>query len=47
MISQVILVKKVDQNAKKRSPKSSKNEMLIFGLCLTSDDLLSHEIAEQ
>ena len=26
---------KVDQNAKK-APKSSKNEMLIFGLCSTS-----------
>ena len=29
---------KVDQNAKKRPPNSSKNEMLIFGLCSTSDD---------
>ena len=34
-------VKKVDQNTKKRPPKSSKNEMLIFGLCSTSDDYLS------
>ena len=29
---------KVNQNAKKRPPKSSKNEMLIFGLHSTSDD---------
>ena len=29
---------KVNQNAKKRPPKSSNNEMLIFGLCLISDD---------
>ena len=28
---------KADQNVKK-PPKSSKNEMLIFGLCSTSDD---------
>ena len=33
-------VKKVDRN-KKRPPKSSKNEMLIFGLHSTSDDYLS------
>ena len=26
---------------KKRTPKPSKNEMLIFGLCSTSDDQLS------
>ena len=29
---------KVDQNAKKMAAKSSKNEMLIFGLRSTSDD---------
>ena len=37
MIGQVIQVTKVDQNVK-RPPKSSKNEMLIFGLHSTSDD---------
>ena len=37
MIGQVIQATKVDQNAKK-PPKSSKNEMLSFGLCSTSDD---------
>ena len=26
----------------KRPPKSSKNEMLVFGLCSTSDDQLSN-----
>ena len=41
MINQVILVMKVNRNAKKRLPKSLKNEMLIFGLCSTSDDPLS------
>ena len=38
MIGQVIQVTKDDQNAKKRPPKSSKNEMLIFGLRSNSDD---------
>ena len=38
MIGQVIQATKDDQNAKKRPPKSSKNEMLIFGLCSNSDD---------
>ena len=38
MIGQAIQVMKVDQNVKKGSPKSSKNEMLIFGLRSTSDD---------
>ena len=38
MISQVIQATKVDWNAKKRPPKSSKTEMLIFGLHSTSDD---------
>ena len=38
MIGQAIQVMKVDQNVKKGPPKSSKNEMLIFGLCSTSDD---------
>ena len=38
----MILAMKVDQNAKKKPPKSSKNEMLIFGLCSTSDDRLSN-----
>ena len=28
----------LDQNAKKCPPKSSKNEMFVFGLCSTSDD---------
>ena len=43
MIGQVILAKNVDQNAKKwkRPPKSLKNKMFIFGICLTSDDWLS------
>ena len=38
MISQAIWAMKVNQNAKKGPPKSLKNEMLIFGLCSTSDD---------
>ena len=40
MIGQVIWVTNFDQNVKKhkRSPMSSKNKMLIFGLRLTSDD---------
>ena len=40
MICRAIWAKNVDQNAKKwkRSPKSSKNQMFIFGLCSTSDD---------
>ena len=37
MIGQVLQATKVDQNAKKL-PKSSKNEMLVFGLHSTSDD---------
>ena len=37
MIGQVIQVMKVNQNVKK-GQKSSKNEMLIFGLHSTSDD---------
>ena len=41
MIGQVIKAKKVDWNAKKKNPKSSKNEMLSFGLCSTPDDQLS------
>ena len=38
MIGQVIQATKVDWNVKKRPPKSSKHEMLSFGLCSTSDD---------
>ena len=38
MISQAIQAMKVDQNVKKMAAKSSKNEMLIFGLRSTSDD---------
>ena len=39
MISQAIPVKNIDRNAKKkRPPKSSKNQMFIFGLRSTSDD---------
>ena len=38
IIGQVIQAMKVNRNAKKRHPKSSKNEMLIFDLCSTSDD---------
>ena len=30
----------------KRPPKSSKNEMLVFGLCLTTDDQLSNPCNE-
>ena len=43
MIGQAIQAKNVDQNAKKqkRPPKSSKNQMFIFGLHSTSDDQLS------
>ena len=37
MIGQVIQATKVNRNAKK-APKSSKNEMLVFGLCSNSDD---------
>ena len=37
MIGQVIKATKVDWNAKK-TPKSSRNGMLGFGLCSTSDD---------
>ena len=42
MIGRAIRVMKIDQNAKKRPPKSSKNEMLIFGLHSTSHDWLSN-----
>ena len=40
MISWVIRAKNIDQNAKKwkRPPKSSKNQMFVFGLCSTFDD---------
>ena len=38
MIGQAIQVTKVDQNVKKMAARSSKDEMLIFGLCSTSDD---------
>ena len=38
MIGQVIQATKVDRNAKKMPPKSSKKEMLGFGLRSTSDD---------
>ena len=38
MISHAIQAMKVDQNVKKWPPKSSKNEILIFGLHSTSDD---------
>ena len=40
MISWVIQARNIDRNAKKwkRTPKSSKNKILIFGLCSTSDD---------
>ena len=38
MIGQVIQATKVNQNAKKRPPKSSKSEMLVFGLRSNSDD---------
>ena len=43
MIGRAIRAKNVDQNTKKwkKSPKSSKNKMFVFGLCLTSDDRLS------
>ena len=40
MIGQAIQAMKVDQNVK-RPPKSLKTEILIFGLCFTSDDWLS------
>ena len=40
MIGRAIWAKNVDQNGKKwkRPPKSSKNQMFIFGLCSASDD---------
>ena len=40
MIGWAIWAKNIKQNVKKwkRSPKSSKNKMFIFGLCSTSDD---------
>ena len=40
MISRAIQAKNIDQNTKKqkRSPKSSKNKMFVFGLHSTSDD---------
>ena len=40
MIGQAIQAKNINQNAKKqkRPPKSSKNQMFIFGFCSTSDD---------
>ena len=40
MISQAIRAKNIDQTIKKgkRPPKSSKNQMFIFGLCSTTDD---------
>ena len=40
MIGQAIRAKNINQNVKKqkRPPKSSKNQMFIFGLCSTSDD---------
>ena len=41
MIGQVIQATKVNRNAK-MAPKSSKNEMLVFGLHSTSDDQLSN-----
>ena len=42
MIGQVIQATKDHRNAKKRPPKSSKNEMLSFLLCSTSDDRPSY-----
>ena len=41
MIVRVIQVTKVAQHAENMATKSSKNEMFIFGLHLTSDDWLS------
>ena len=44
MIGWAIRAKNVDWKAKKwkRPPRSSKNKMLLFGLCSTSDDRLSN-----
>ena len=42
MNGQVIQATEDDKNAKKRPPKSSKNEMLIFGLRSNSDDRASN-----
>ena len=44
MIGRAIWAKNIDQNAKKwkRSPKSLKNKMFVFGLHSTSDDWLSN-----
>ena len=49
MIGRAIRAKNVDQNAKneKRPPKSSKNEMFIFMLHLTSDDQPSNQMPLQ
>ena len=41
IIGRVTQVTKVDE-IKKRPPKSLKNEMLLFGLCSTSDYQLSN-----
>ena len=38
MMGRAIQVTRVNQNAKKGLSKTSKNEMLIFGLYSTSDD---------
>ena len=40
MIKRAIQANNIDQNTKKQKipPKSSKNQMFIFGLCSTSDD---------
>ena len=43
MIGRVIQAMNVDQNAKKRPPRSSKNEMIIFELRSISDDWPSNK----
>ena len=45
MIGKAIRAKNIDQNVKKqkRSPKLSKDKMLIFGLCSNSDDQPSNQ----
>ena len=42
MIGQAIRAKNIDQNRKKRPPKSLKNKMFVFRLHSTSDDRLSN-----
>ena len=46
MIGQMIQEMNINQNAKKGPPRSSKNEMFIFGLHSISDDR-SHDLSNE